>query len=140
MLSQPIADALTALPVPGLPVAFFGLGYRSQTSTEPMATPFVVIEETGVVNLTAKSLRKVSFEIRLYTNPDATPPPEAPEVLRLLEAHLQTVAFLVVLAASMPVKHKVVSWRMTGMPAIRIEDRTVTDTLTGTATIGIDQP
>ena len=105
-----------------------------------MATPFVVIEEAGVVNLTPKSLRKVSFEIRLYTNPDATPPPEAPEVLRLLEAHLQTVAFLVVLAASMPAKHKVVSWRMTGTPAIRIDDRTVTDTLTGTATIGIDQP
>jgi hypothetical protein len=140
MLSSSIATALTAAPIPILPESLEDLTYRSQLSTEPMATPFIVIEDAGTQNLTRNSLRKCAWEARLHTSPDQTPPEDAPIALRALESHLHSEEFTAALAAALPADLRLLSFRVMATPTFRIEDRIITDTLTGTATIGVQAP
>lgn len=139
-LSTAIAAALTATPPTGLPASMDAITYRDQYDTAEHAAPMLIITETGSENLTQSSLRKKTWEARLYTSPDDTPPADAPAALEIIELHLRTSAFRTALKAQLPDTHALLHWTVLGVPPIKIDDRIVTDTITGHAHLGVNAP
>ena len=138
--SEPLAAAFIAAPVPGLPASLSNLAYRHQNSTEAQASPMLICIQTSSTNVTRASLRKVEWQVQLVTDPDSTPPTDAPLALEVIEAHMESPTFIAALKAQLSPAKALVSYRTTGMPPIKIDDRIITDTITGTAHIGINAP
>jgi len=139
MIAEPISLALNELPIPSLPAGFEGLEYRSQFDTRPLNTPCLVVADAGTTNVTRHSLRQVMWEVTLYTDPDIVTA-GAPEVLEKLEAHLNSQAFTDVLRTKIPAPKVLLHWYVTGMPPMKIDDRTVVDQVAGKCHIGINAP
>lgn len=139
-LSQSIAAALIAVPIPELPAAFDALSIRSQYDIDESETPMLVISETGTQNLTRNSLRKVSWEARLHVMPDEINPADTALALQVMEAYFRTTAFFQSVAAEMAQDRKLLHMFILGIPNFRIDDRVVTDTILANAHVGINAP
>ena len=139
-LSQSIAAALVASPIPNLPASFSTLSVRSQYDTEESAMPMLVISETQTQNLTRNSLRKIMWEARLHTDPDDTPPADNVQALQVIEKYLRSAAFVAAVVDQMPEDRRLLHMFVMGIPNFRIDDRIVTDTILGNAHVGINAP
>lgn len=139
-LSQTIAAALIASPIPGLPEDLGDLSIRSQYDIEESELPMLVISETSTQNLTRNSLRKVTWEARLHVDPDDTPPAVNTEALQVIEKYLRSSAFFQSVKNVMPQEKSLLHMFILGIPNFRIDDRVVTDTILANAHVGLNAP